>query len=438
MKLFIFLFFIATAPILAADNFIFLGLDTFSMSKESAQAMLSGNVTANKVYFLYDGQNIEINGQEHKPYIAETLLTSDRLIFNNDFLKFSTPLDSDNPLYMLDSINATKSDIEINTKGAFIDSTYLDFSFQNILIKIKNAQLNCKSDVGFTMNIDEICLKDAVINKLDEQPASVEVISLYEQFSASLNIDLNKVLVKPHSISAEANKIIGEYNGATVSLDKGFLTCSKIDERSLDPESFFRGCLISANSKADTLRFKSANYDIAVEQAQLEIGEDFYHLVAAYSNFETGSQITRASEFKLDCLKLPISPDSLDGSLLIKGCVKKGNIYIGHLDPDDTKRVTNPSHNIKDIIDTDNLKDIRLEFNEDTFSLSAKSKVVFRLTFKAVGKTEWNETEDIVKFHIEKASMASFPATKMTMKILAKFINSENMSISGNTITIKF
>lgn len=438
MRLFLFLFFITTAPLLAEDNYIFLGLDEFSMTREGPETMLAGSVTANKVHFLYDGQNIEVNGQEHKPYIAETILTSNRLIFNNDFLKFSTPLDSDNPLYMLDSINATKSDIEINTKGALIESSYLDFSFSNILIKIKDAQLNCKSDIGFTMNIDEICLKDAVIHKLGENAASVEVSSLTEEFSAALKIDLNTVIIKPHSISAEANKIVGEYDGATVSLDKGFLTCSKIDERSLDPESFFRGCLMTASSKADVLRFKSANYDISVEQAQLEIGEDFYHIDAAYSNFETGTQSTRASEFKLDCLKLPMAPDSLDGTLLIKGCVKKGDIFIGHLDPDDRKRVKNPSSNIKDIIDTDNLKDIHLDFNEDTFSLSAKSKVVFRLTFKATGKTEWNDTQDVVKFHIEKASMASFPATKMTMKILAKFINSENMSVSGNTITIKF
>lgn len=423
--------FLATS-LFASDNFVFLGLDDFSMSRESIKFPLIGTVAANKVVFLYDDQNIEINGSDHQLYIADVFLTDSRLVFNNDFLKFSTPLDSTNPLYMLDSIKAKDCDIEINTKGALIDSVYLDFSLKDVLIKIKNAQLDCKSDIGFTMDVDEICLKDSTIKKLGEDKAVVEISSLNQEKPASVKIDLNKITVEPHSISAIATQIIGKFNGATFTLNEGFLTCSKIHERSLDLESFFKGCLVSAKSKARVLHFKSKYYDVEVEEAQLEIGEDFYHLDAAYSNFETGSQRTRASKFRLDCLKLPMPNDAVDSNTLLKGCFDRGSLFIGHLDPDNTKNKS------KDIIDTDNLKDINLNFEDNTFSLSAKSKIIFRFSFKAHGTTEWNETRDVIKFHIQKASMASFPATKMMMRILAKFIGSERMSIEENTITIKF
>jgi len=432
MKYNILILLFLTSPLFAADNFVFLGLKSFVMQRESIDSPFTGSVTANRVTFLYDDQNIEINGGEHRPYIAEVFLEKNRLVFNNDFLKFSTPLDSTNPLYMLDSINAQDSDITINTQGAIIDSAYLDFSLKDVLIKIKNAHLDCKSDIGFTMNVDEVCLKDSTISKLGEGQALVEIISLNEDVPVSVKIDLHEITVQPHSLSAVATQIDGKYGDASFGLTEGFLTCTKLEERSLDPESFFKGCLVGANSQARILHFKSPLYDIEVEEAHLEIGSDFYHLDAAYSNFETGHQRTRASHFKLNCLKLPLAEESLDSNLLLKGCFQKGDLYIGYLDPDNTNKVS------KDFIDTDNLKDIYLNFDEDKFSLSAKSKIIFRFTFKVRGIIEWNDAHDIVKFHIKKASMASFPATSMTMKILAKFISSDRMTIDGNTITIKF
>lgn len=424
----------------AEDNYIFLGLDDFYMSRTDQSGLLKGSVTANKVHFMYDDQNIEVNGNEHQPYIAETILTKDRLVFNNSFLKFSTPLESDNPLYLLDSIKASNSDIEINTAGALITSDYLDFSLSNMLIAIKHANLDCVSDIGFTMNVDEICLKNSTISKKGEKPAVVEIKSVDHPTKASMSIDLNRIKVEPFLISATANNITGRYEDSEFILTQGFLTCAKLEERDLDPESFLRGCLTTAQSKAKSIRFKGSLYDIEVEEAHLNIEESKYHLDAAYSHFETGDQRTMASKFRLDCLKLPVTPDSVDTNRLLKGCFTQGELYIGNLDPDNTKLQDRDlrKQTLKDIIDTDNLKDIELNFDDSRFFLSAKSKIVVRLKFKVRGRTEWNEDRTIVKFHIEKASVASFPATSMTMKILAKFINSDSMSIDGNTITIKF
>jgi hypothetical protein len=419
---------------LAKENYIFLGLDNFEMSKNS-NSMLVGSVIAHKIHFIYDNQNIEINAQEHRLYEAATVLFPDRLEFNNEFLKFSTPLDADNPMYLLDTITAQNTDITVDGRGAIIDSQYLDFSLNNIFIAIKNAHMDCVSDTGFNMNVDETCLQNSTTTKLGDNDSVISINSMDDKVKASLDINLTKVKVDKHLIAAWANELIGRYNEMVFTLGEGFLSCYKIDQQSLDPISFYRGCMIEAVSKARMLRFQNDLYNFEVDEAHLDIKKDSYHLDAAYSRFETPGQVTRASKFKLDCMKLQRNGE-FDPNMILKGCFKQGDLSIAHLDSDGTKKQSKEVD--KDIIDTDNLKDVKLIFSEDRFSMSAKSKVILRLMFRVNGRTEWAADSSWVKFHILKASMARFPATKMTMKILAKFINSDRMSVDGNTITINF
>ena len=96
-----------SSAVFAEDDYMFFSVNQIALDKDGLnENVLVGQTVASRIYVMIDDNEFEIMGTRQNPIAAETYLTTKRLYFIKDEIKFSTTLASTNILYDIESLHA--------------------------------------------------------------------------------------------------------------------------------------------------------------------------------------------------------------------------------------------------------------------------------------------------------------------------------------------
>ena len=257
----------------AQDDYMFFSVNQIALDKDGLnENVLVGQTVASRIYVMIDDNEFEIMGTRQDPITAETYLTTKRLYFIKDEIKFSTTLDSTNILYDIESLRAEDADIELSKDHILIEGSMLEALMADTNFLIENISMRCLTN-EFTTDIDIACLKNVDISALEGDSGIVKV-SDQKEGSYEINVRTDKLRIQDSEIFVSAKNLLGTYADATFSIQDGTVKCFKDPELSdLDPQLIINGCLTYSSLQGAQVSYKKSALNVTIDKGLIGTDE---------------------------------------------------------------------------------------------------------------------------------------------------------------------
>jgi hypothetical protein len=412
---------------MAAQDYMYFLVDSMNMTKENIKSPLEGEVLAKHIYVNMSGNEFEIQTGDDEFFTADAILESNRFTFIKDGMKFSTPLEDNNPLYSIDRLNAQKAEIEMSHMVIDVKGDDLGVHLGPIDFQVNNINMQCKVN-EFTTAIDEACIQNTLIKPFDPSKiSSIKVSDLSEEQAYKLDIETNLLSIIEDNLFIEVKNIKGNYLDNNFGISRGELNCFKDPElRVIDVENIVYGCLKKSKIIGERLKYKIPSFNIHVNKASLSFDKNNMKLFADYASFKTGSAVTYAAGMTLECDKDPIVVDINNPNAILTGCMRSTVFKLEKMD-----NGTNKKSQMKDI------KNFKLSITNGNFRLTGKVKLLFYLSLDIKGKVRHVPAKKQIIIDVNKAKVGKISAKNFTLNIVRKFINGDNVKVVDNSIIIQ-
>lgn len=413
--------------LLAAQDYMYFLVDTMNMTKEDLKSPLKGEVLAKHIYVNMAGNEFEIQTDDDEFFTADAILESNRFTFLKDGMKFSTPLEDNNPLYSIDRLNAQKAEIEMSHMVIDVKGDDLGVHLGPIDFHVNNVNMQCKVN-EFTTAIDEACIQNTLIKPFDSSKiSSINVKDLSDEQLYKLDIETNLLSIIEDNLFIEVKNIKGNYLDNNFGISRGELNCFKDpDLRVIDVENLVYGCLKKSKIIGERLKYKIPSFNVHVNKASLSFDNNNMRLNADYASFKTGGAVTYAAGMSLECDKDPIVVDINNPNAILTGCMRSMLFKLEKLD-----------NGSKDKAQLKDIKNFRLGISNGNFRLTGKVKLLFYLSLDIKGKIKHEPKKKQIIIDVNKAKVGKISARNFTLNIVRKFINGDNVKVVDNSIIIQ-
>ena len=418
----------------AEDDYMFFSVNQIALDKDGLnENVLVGQTVASRIYVMIDDNEFEIMGTRQDPITAETYLTTKRLYFIKDEIKFSTTLDSTNILYDIESLRAEDADIELSKEHILIEGSILEALMADTKFLIENISMRCLTS-EFTTDIDIACLKNVDISALEGDSGIVKV-SDQKEGSYEINVRTDKLRIQDSEIFVSAKHLLGTYADATFSIQDGTVKCFKDPELSdLDPQLIINGCLTYSSLQGAQVSYKKSALNVTIDKGLIGIDEGGLTVASKYAVFRNADGNTTVDNFNFKCGKLDIDINNPNPYAITNGCLNSSKLKISHF-RNDAKNLE--LYSDKGLIDINDFKNLSLNIKNNKFTLKTKVKVITRISIRINGSITLNELKEEMVINITKASIAGISARSLALYIIESFLDGDSIKVKDQNIIIK-
>lgn len=418
----------------AEDDYMFFSVNQIALDKDGLnENVLVGQTVASRIYVMIDDNEFEIMGTRQDPITAETYLTTKRLYFIKDEIKFSTTLDSTNILYDIESLRAEDADIELSKDHILIEGSMLEALMADTNFLIENISMRCLTN-EFTTDIDIACLKNVDISALEGDSGIVKV-SDQKEGSYEINVRTDKLRIQDSEIFVSAKNLLGTYADATFSIQDGTVKCFKDPELSdLDPQLIINGCLTYSSLQGAQVSYKKSALNVTIDKGLIGTDEGGLTVASKYAVFRNADGNTTVDNFNFKCGKLDIDINNPNPYAITNGCLNSSKLTISHF-RNDAKNLE--LYSDKGLIDINDFKNLSLNIKNNKFTLKTKVKVIARISIRINGSITLNELKEEMVINISKASIAGISARSLALYIIESFLDGDSIRVQDQKIIIK-
>lgn len=417
---------LAVSSSIFADRMYF-DIDSMYLTKKDVDSILEGETKARQINVSMSGNDVDIETNDGEMFCAKTQLEKDRLVFIKDGIKFSTPLESGNPVLKIEHLDVKEATAELDDKGISVQGKSLETVLDNLSLYIDNVNMYCATE-EFTTAIESACVKQVLIKPhLSEVPSKIHARDLTSENKFELNIESREVNISGNKMLIDSENIQGRLDDTKFKLGRGLLKCFK-DPRleNIDIEALVNGCLKESNINVENFYYKRPAIDLKINNVLIEFFNSHLSIKSDYASFNTGGAPTFVSSMSLYCEKDIITPVfAMSQNNFVNGCLKKTKFKIG--------RIENNSFVEEDA----NIRDLELEVNQGKFLLTARPKILFRVPVKIEGTINFNALTNEIEIRVKDADVAGIPSKNYLFKIMKNFIDGERIKQKGDLIIIQ-
>ncbi|EQC52016.1 hypothetical protein [Bacteriovorax sp. DB6_IX] len=341
-------------------------------------------------------------------------------------MKFSTPLEDNNPLYGIDKLNASKAEVEMSHEVIDVKGDDLAVHLGPINFEVNNINMQCRVS-EFTTAIDEACIQNTTIKPYDESKISkIRLSDLSEKKLYNLDIQTNELSIEEDDLFIEVKNIKGNYLNNHFGISRGELNCYKDPElKIIDVENLVYGCLKRSKIIGEKLSYQIPSLNMHINKASVIFDEDKMKLHSDYASFKNKGSVTYVAAMSLECDKDPIVVDINNPNAILNGCMRSMTFKLDRMDNGTQKG------QVKDI------KNFKLAVNTGNFKITGKVKFVFYVSLDVTGKVKHDPKKKQIVIDVNKAKVGKFSARSFALKIVKKFINVDNVKVVDNSIIIQ-
>jgi hypothetical protein len=250
-----------------------------------------------------------------------------------------------------------------------------------------------------------------------------------------LYVELNSSLVElsEERILMKGEDLIFSNEGLRVELYMANILCPTHGVFSSDVREV---CLRNSQSEFSQVTLRGHALDADFIKTRADITPDLFKLKADNVYFRDGQERHKVKSFDLTCKNKSTKMLNVDRFRILQGCIEEGNLNITKMNMDKENHFSIMNKN-KDLIDFNNLKNIRLRMENRSFTFKAKTKALIRVPMTIRGKIELSQKSNQLRFTISKAFVASIPARSLALKVLKSFLTGPSVSIEGSTIIVQ-
>ena len=418
---------------LSADNYMYFLIDSMNLSKESADSNLSGVAAAEKLYVMMDDNEFEINAQDDQLVHAKAYLTKNRLNFEKDGMRFSTPLEEKNILFALDYLEGNKAEIKLGTEGINILGSSLEAHTKGVSFRVENVDMHCDTGGIFTTDVDVACVKHTLIKPYQKDYGFISLVDLSDKKQFNLSLNTTNLSVNNDLLDVATVNVKGKINAGNFSMGRGSLSCYKDPKLdSLDMDRILTGCLFESKIEGLDFEFKKAGLDARIREIDFALLKSRLEIGASEVRFVTGKDTTIVNNFSLSCNKKVVDISTARDSVIMDGCLEKLRLNIDEMDSDRQK-----NNNPQEFLDVTNIRRLKFEVTDNEFKLSGKTRVLITLPFYADGFADYDAQKNVITLKVKKTTVMGLPAKKVVLFVLRKVLDSKTVSIKGDTIRIQ-
>lgn len=409
-----------------SNDYMYFLVDSLNMTKNELKTPLSGEILAKHIYVNMMGNEFEIQTQNDELFVVDAILESDRFTFIKDGMKFSTPLEDNNPLYGIDKLNASKAEVEMSHEVIDVKGDDLAVHLGPINFEVNNINMQCRVS-EFTTAIDEACIQNTTIKPYDESKISkIRLSDLSEKKLYNLDIQTNELSIEEDDLFIEVKNIKGNYLNNHFGISRGELNCYKDPElKIIDVENLVYGCLKRSKIIGEKLSYQIPSLNMHINKASVIFDEDKMKLHSDYASFKNKGSVTYVAAMSLECDKDPIVVDINNPNAILNGCMRSMTFKLDRMDNGTQKG------QVKDI------KNFKLAVNTGNFKITGKVKFVFYVSLDVTGKVKHDPKKKQIVIDVNKAKVGKFSARSFALKIVKKFINVDNVKVVDNSIIIQ-
>ena len=422
-----------------ADNLrlehLYILVDSMKLNKEQDQDRLSGFTLAKHIYVLVGGHEVEVNTEDGEIFKAMTLLEQNKLTFKKDNIRFSTPLETDNPVFSLEKVEVGKAEIELSKTDIQLKGESLNTFFNNTRFLVSNINLNCKTDGSLSTDVERICLKNITITPYDTSKKSrIELEDMSQEGRYGLKTDASSLEIVDDSLEIFADDITGNYGDAVWSLKNGSMNCYKNpDMVDINVEELIYGCLQSSKISGESINFNQSALDFRINRANVLFNDEALTIKADKAIFKLRSDEPPTHMRGLDsgCYKNMNTSDGVSRTNALIGCLKKSYIKIDEIVSDSKKFALT-----KDQKGT-NIKEFSTEVIDNKFNVFAKIKMLFHLRVRINGTVNYDTKPNQLRIDVKRATVSGLSARALMLYFLEKFVDARRIKVSGSIITVQ-
>lgn len=412
------------STICAANSMLF-EVDSFDLKREVGQEFLAGSAYARDIYIKYDAVEFDL-AQDGELFLVDAALYNNKFNFRKDNLNLTTYIPQIDEIDFLDFIYANQALIEFTETGFNANGPQLSIGAASFLFDIRNVQINCASN-GFTFRLDQICLKNMLINPSKGSEFAKVEIKQESQDTSFINILGKKVLFTDDRINIDAQSISGNILNSEIGLKAINVDCFKDSElKSFNLDLIFAGCLEESLIAGSEIRLLREGRPFEIYDGVVYFNENHVGVEADKLLAETQKGLFTFFDIEAKCLKTINNKRMISADAFYLGCLKSSYFKINKINEDQIEK------------DSNRISDLNIHVTDGEFKLNAKLRALFTLHFRASGTLNINETQREVRVQVAKAKVAGMTATKMVLKFVMKFINSDSVSLENDTIIIKY
>lgn len=415
---------LAVSTFCAANSMLF-EVESFDLKRKEGQDHLSGQAFARDIYIKYDAVEFDL-AQNGELFLVEAALYNHKFNFKKDSLNLTTHIPEISEINYLDFIYAKRANIEFSESGFNAIGPQLSIGAANFLFDIQNVQIDCKNE-GFTFRLDQTCLKDMLIQPSHEDDFAKVEIKQLSQDTSFINILGKEVRFTNDRINIDAQSISGNLLGSTIGLESITVDCFKnknLDTFNLD--FIFAGCLQESTIIGNEIKLLREGKPFEVYDGNVYFNENHVGVNANKLVAETQKGLFTFTDIEAKCIKNIPSNFMMTADSFYLGCLESSYFKINKVDEDDIEKASN------------RISDLNIFVTDNEFKMNAKLRAMITFKLNASGKLEINEVNREIKVKVKKAKVAGMRATKLVLKFVMKFIDSDSVSLDDDTIIIKY
>ena len=417
--------FTATFALSCMANSMFFEVDSISLNRELGSDFLGGVAHARDVYIKYDAVEFDLT-ENGELFLVNTFLFNNRINFQKDNLNLTTHLPQFTEIDLLNMIYAKEAKIEFAETGFFANGPQLSIGAEQFLFDIKDVDIKCQSD-EFTFNLDEICLKDMHIKPLEGKEFAIVEIKQSGASQSNVNIRGKEVAFKEDSIIIDAQSASGNLLNSSINFKNINIDCYKDPNLSaFNLDLIFAGCLEESRIAGKEIKLLREGMPFNVFDGQVYFEKQHLGLIANQLEAQTKKGEFTFTKIEARCVKIDPSDKEVDAVSIYEGCLRRSDFSIQKISED------------KKESDKNRIRDLKITVADGHFNMTAKLKSLFTFKFKAAGKLDVHPEQREVRIKVNRARVAGMTATKFVLKFVMKFINSDSVSLKGETIIIKY
>lgn len=418
----------------AANNEMYFAVDSLHMTKKDGSSRLEGLVRAKKVFVVMDDNEFDIELENDEVFEAKTYLEKDKFTFFKDGIKFSTPLNSSNPVLRINHLEVDQADVHLNDKGICVKGEKLKTHIDRLDFYADNLDMTCNTD-EFSTNIEKSCVKNVkIIPDNGYEFSFISATDINEPKKFGITIKSKNVEIKEDKLSIDSEDIKGFLDTTKFELGRGYLKCYKDPLlQEIDVEKIIMGCFYESKIDVDDFKYQQSGVNLKISKALIYFRNEDLKVKADYASFRQSNETTYVSGMELYCIKEVVTTKSkFTQNTFLNGCLKRSTFKIANIQSEGLTFEEFVQENEKK-----DFKNLVVDIDKGKFKISIKPKFIFRVPVEIEGSISLKALTNSVEIVVKEANVAGVPSKNYALKLIKKFIDNDRVKIKDNVITIE-